>query len=184
MAKVKRPRPASGGHRHLFGGALFCLFLAVATGRLFIWPIRGKPANADAVIMFNGSGDRLATAVALARSHVAPNLVVSRGAAYWGEGDRCAPHIPGVRVICFDPAPSTTRGEAEFAGRLASKEHWRSIVLVTSRSQDTRARLRMARCFHGRISVVTARLPVRQWPFAIVYEWGATLKAAFVDTAC
>jgi hypothetical protein len=40
-------------------------------------------------------------------------------------------------------------GESEFAGRLARKYHWQSMVLVTTTPQDTRARLRVERCFSG-----------------------------------
>ena len=80
-------------------------------------------------------------------------------------------------VTCFDPDPVTTQGEAEFAGRMAATHHWASVVLVTSRPQDTRARLRMAQCFGGRISVATAPLPRREWPKAVAYEWGALAKA-------
>ena len=61
---------------------------------------------------------------------------------------------PGVKLICFDPDPGNTRGEAEFAGRLAKKYHWRSVVLVTSRAQDTRARILVGRCFGGPIYAV------------------------------
>jgi hypothetical protein len=54
-----------------------------------------------------------------------------------------------VHVICFDPNPATTTGEAEFVGRLARKYHWQSIALVTITPQDSRARLRVERCFKG-----------------------------------
>ena len=87
-------------------------------------------------------------------------------------------------MICFDPNPATTQGEAEFAGRLARRYHWRSIALVTTTPQDTRARLRLERCFSGEVYVVTAPLPAQDWPHALVYEWGATLKALFLQRAC
>jgi len=134
--------------------------------------------------MFNGDGARLSEALTLAWSHVASNLVVSRGSTQWGHGDTCAPHIPGVTVTCFDPTPATTQGEAEFAGRLAARGHWRTIILVATRPQATRARLRMERCFQGRVYVAVAPLPRSQWPMAIVYELGATVKAVVVQRGC
>jgi uncharacterized SAM-binding protein YcdF (DUF218 family) len=87
-------------------------------------------------------------------------------------------------VICFEPNPATTQGEAEFAGRLARLYHWKTIALVTTTPQDTRARLRLERCFSGKIYVVTASLPKLDWPYELAYEWGATLKAFFVQRAC
>ena len=159
--------------------------LGVATARLFIWPQQGMPARVDAIVMLDGAGNRLDTALKLARGHRAPMLVISRGTPYSSHGDSgCASKIPGVRVICFNPDPATTRGEAEFAGRLAKRYRWHSIILVTTTPQDTRARLRVERCFGGNIYVITAPLPASEWPGAIAYEWGATIKALFFQRSC
>jgi uncharacterized SAM-binding protein YcdF (DUF218 family) len=155
-----------------------------ATLRLFVVPQQGMPKHVDAIVMLNGRGDRLDTALDLAWAHRAAMIVISRGSRYWGHGSICAPKMPGVRVICFDPDPATTRGEAEFAGRLARQHGWHSIVLVATTPQDTRARLRVGRCFGGKIYVINAPLPTWDWPWAIVYEWGATIKALFFQTSC
>ena len=164
--------------------SVLVIAFVAATARLYVWPARGAPAHADAIVMFDGSGARLPVALGLARAHVAPNLVVSRSSQYWVQDNRCAPAIPGVKVICFVPSPLTTQGESELAGRLADQYHWRSVILVTTRPQDTRARLRMRRCFSGHLYVVTAPLPISQWPLAVAYEWAATLKAVFVQRSC
>ena len=92
-------------------------------------------------------------------------------------GGRVRPPTPGVKLICFDPDPGNTRGEAEFAGRLAKKYHWTSVVLVTTRAQDTRARILVGRCFSGPVYVVAGSLPLGDWPYQIAYEWGALIKA-------
>ncbi len=166
--------------------ALVILVIAVsaATARLFIWPDRGMPARVSAIVMMNGTGDRLDTALDLAWQHRAPFVVIARGSAYFGHGSVCAPRIPDVQVICFDPSPATTRGEAEFAGRLARRYHWQSVVLVTTTPQDSRARLRMERCFTGPVYVMTASLPLPSWPYELAYEWGATVKALIVGRGC
>jgi len=178
----RRPR---GRRRFLLAAvALLLTGLGVTTARWFVWPPQGMPAHVDAIVMLDGPGDRLGTTLSLAWAHRAPVVVISRGSAYWGHGSVCAPAIPRVKVICFRPDPATTRGEAEFAGRLAQRYHWHSIALVTIRPQDTRARLRVERCFPGSIYVVTAPLPADQWPYQVVYEWGATLKALFLQRSC
>jgi uncharacterized SAM-binding protein YcdF (DUF218 family) len=186
---VRTPRaagPRRPRRRRLLIGvaALLLAAFAAATARLFVWPERGMPARVDAIVMLNGPGNRLPTALSLAWAHRAPVLVVSRGSPYWARGSGCAPAIPGVRVICFAPDPATTQGEAEFAGLLARRYHWRSIVLVTTTPQDTRARLRVQRCFPGSVYVMTAHLPAYDWPYALVYEWGATLKALLLQRSC
>jgi uncharacterized SAM-binding protein YcdF (DUF218 family) len=152
------------------------------TARLFVWPARGAPTHADAIVMLGGHGPRLDEALVLARAHIAPNLVISQGAT----SQYCPPATEkdGVTIICFHPKPRTTQGEAEYVGRLAAQNHWRSLVLVTTRPQDTRARLRMGRCFNGDIHVATAPLPKHEWPFAIAYEWGALLKALVWQRSC
>jgi hypothetical protein len=186
---ARKPRTAGPGRPRrrwfLIGvAALLLAGFAAATARLFVWPERGMPARVDAIVMLNGPGNRLPTALGLAWAHRAPVVVISRGSPYWARGSGCAPQIPGVRVICFGPDPATTRGEAEFTGRLARRYHWHSIVLVTTTPQDTRARLRVQRCFPGSIYVMTAHLPAHDWPYALVYEWGATLKALLLQRSC
>ncbi len=163
---------------------VLAIVFSTATARLFIWPDRGMPARVSAIVMMNGTGDRLDTALNLAWQHRAPFVVIARGSAYFGHGSVCAPRIPHVQVICFDPSPATTRGEAEFAGRLARRYHWQSVVLVTTTPQDSRARLRVERCFTGPVYVMTASLPLRSWPYELAYEWGATVKALIVGRGC
>ena len=108
--------------------------LAGVTARLFVWPTEGMPPRVDAIVMLAGPGNRLPVALWLAREKRAPLLVVSEG--WQGYGGPCPPAVPGVKLVCFDPDPGDTRGEAEFAGRLAREDHWSSVVMVTTTSQD------------------------------------------------
>jgi uncharacterized SAM-binding protein YcdF (DUF218 family) len=155
-----------------------------ATARLFVWPQAGMPGRVDAIVMLNGPGRRLSTALALARAHRAATVLISRGSPRWAHGGDCAPKITGVQIICFDPRPETTRGEAEFAGRLARQRHWRSIALVATAPQDLVARLRADRCFGGRTYVVNAPLAPSQWPASIAHEWGSAVRALVFQRAC
>jgi hypothetical protein len=158
--------------------------VSAATLRLFIWPDQGMPTHVSAIVMLDGPGDRLTTALDLAFQHRAPFVVISRGSPAFGHGSDCAPSIPHVKVICFDPNPSTTKGEAEFVGRLARKYHWQSVALVTITPQDSRGRLRVERCFTGPVYVVTAPLSLSAWPYEIAYEWAATVKAYIFQRSC
>jgi hypothetical protein len=164
--------------------AIAVALLAAATARLFIWPAQGVPGKVSAIVMLAGPGNLLSRAVELAREHRAPFLVISLGTPQ--SGNPCPPRIPGVRLICFNPVPASTQGEAEFVGRLARRHGWRSVALVTITPQATRARIRIARCFSGRVYVVTAPPAPSQtnWPYQIVYQWGALLKALIVQRGC
>lgn len=179
-------RPGERGRRRwrqaLIAASALVLLLAGLTARLFVWPPAGMPDRVDAIIMLNNPGDPWPVARQLAREHRARYLVVSQGtvASHYA----CPAPVPGVKMICFHPSPATTQGEAEFAGRLASKYHWRSMVVVTIAPQDFRARLRLERCFDGHVYVMTSSLPLRSWPYQVAYEWGATIKALTVQRAC
>jgi hypothetical protein len=173
-----------GKRRHRQAIALavvFCLVCA-ATARLFIWPVQGMPSRVDALVMLDSPGHPLAFAVRLAAQHRAPFLVVSQGTP--ASRDPCPGPIPGVTLICFHPVPPTTQGEAEFVGRLAEKYHWRSIAVVAITPQDSRARLRVERCFPGQVYVVTAPIRLGIWPYQIAYEWAALIKALFIQRGC
>jgi hypothetical protein len=161
--------------------AVVVLFAGV-TARLFVWPAQGMPSRVSAIVLFAGPGDRIPVALRLAREHRAPMLVVSRG--QHGYSWPCPPAVPGIALICFDPDPGNTRGEAEFAGRLAKRYHWSSVVVVTATEQDTRARMLMKRCFGGSVYVVAGSLPLSSWPYQIAYEWGALVKALVLQRYC
>ena len=109
-------------------------------------------------------------------------LVVSRGSH--GYGGPCPSPPSGVRVICFDPNPADTRGEAEYMARLAQRNGWNSIVVVATPEQATRARLLVSRCYPGAVYVIAAPVPRSQLPYQVIYGWGALIKAVTVQRAC
>jgi hypothetical protein len=159
------------------------LFTA-ATARLFVWPARGMPAKVNAIVVLAGPGKVQPAALDLARQHRAPYLVVSLGTP--PSGNHCPRPISGVKTICFNPVPASTQGEAEFVGRLAKRYHWRSVTVVTITSQDTRARLRVQRCFAGQVYVQTVppNPAFTNWPYQIAYQWGALIKALVFQRGC
>jgi uncharacterized SAM-binding protein YcdF (DUF218 family) len=161
--------------------ALIIIFAAV-TSKVIIWPATGMPPRVDAIVVLAGPGNRLAVALQLTRENRANFLVYSQG--QHGYSGPCPASVPEVKLICFDPDPGNTRGEAEFAARLARKYDWRSVVLITTREQDTRARLLMERCYSGPVYVVTVARAWYDWPYQIVYGWGALFKALVLVRAC
>ena len=102
--------------------------------RLFLFPSTSTPAHADAVVVLaGGDGERLDKGLELVRDGVAPNLVVSTGP------DELCGTQHDFEVYCFLPDPDDTRGEAEAIGRIAAREGWHHLVLVTSDYHATRA---------------------------------------------
>lgn len=141
------------------------------------------PARVDAIVVLGGLGDRAPYGVKLAREDRASYLVFSKG-LNWIPPGICTQHVGTAKVVCFQPDPDTTQGEAEGTARLAKRHDWRSIVLVTTRDQAWRAKLWFGRCFSGQIYNSTAPLSWYKLPTAIVYEWGATIKAEVFDRSC
>src|SRR5437660_2891202 len=114
--------------RPLFVLALLAVAWLVTTGFLFVWPSTDPPGHADAVVVLSGGRNRrLDPALRLMRQQVAPLLVIS-GAGFdlkWVKARRlCAHGAKGFRVLCFDPHPYSTRGEARTIARLAHEHHW------------------------------------------------------------
>lgn len=182
MLRAMRHASSRFWRRTLAIGVAILLVLAALTARVIIWPAQGMPSRVNAIVMMAGPGDRLPVALRLAREHRAPVLVVSQG--QHGYGGPCPRPVAGVKLICFDPVPGNTRGEAEFAARLARKYGWHSVVLVTTAEQDTRARMLMRRCYRGHVYTVTAPQPLSSLPYQIAYGWGALMKALVLVRAC
>jgi uncharacterized SAM-binding protein YcdF (DUF218 family) len=182
VASVASRRPRRFRRWILAWLAVLMAVTAVVTARLFVWPPQRTPGRVDAVVMIAGPYTRLTTAVRLARTRRAQFLVISLG--HDGYGGACPSDIPGVRLICFDPSPATTQGEAEYVGRLAVKYHWHSIELVTITPQAWRAQERLRRCFRGAVSGVTTGIPWYSWPYQVAYEWAASVKMLIVQRGC
>ena len=180
-------RPTKWRRRLLSAAAVVAalvIIVSAVTVRLFIWPAIGAPARVSAIVMLEGWEDaRTPFAVSLAEQHRAPMLVISRG--YDGYGGPCPAPVPGVRLICFDPSPPNTRGEALYIGQLAHEYHWKSIILVTNREQDTRGRLLVSMCFGGPIYSETLPLgSLKDTAYQVSYEWGALVKALILYHSC
>jgi hypothetical protein len=165
------------------GCATVLALFAAVTARVFVWPdLQPLPARADAIVELAGAGDddRDRVALDLARDRRAPVLVQSTVV-----GDTaCLPPIAGVRLLCFHPDPVTTRGEARYIGTMAARLDWHSVILVTTPDQAWRARLRVSRCFPGKVFVATAHLPSWDWFRQVPYQWLASGKALTIDRSC
>jgi uncharacterized SAM-binding protein YcdF (DUF218 family) len=159
--------------------AAFCLFSAL----LFVFPTVGVPTRVDAIVVLGGEGGRLDLGEQLAHQDKASYLLLSRGLPWIPDG-LCGGRVGPARVICFQPKPDTTRGEAEGASKIARNYGWSSMVLVTEQDQVWRAHLRFQRCYSGRIYGVSVPVPWDSWPYAILYQWAGTAKAEIYQRGC
>lgn len=160
------------------------LAFGATTARLFVWPsIPALPRHADAIIELAGPGDRDAATISLARKHLAP-IVAQSTVPGDATSDTCLAPIPHERIECFAPKPATTRGEARWIGQQATDQGWRSVIIVTTPDHAWRAKLRVSRCFSGRVYVATSPLPAKDWIHQVAYQWAATIKAELFQRGC
>jgi len=155
---------------------------AAATLWLVVYPTTNEPVHADGILSLNGAQEqsRAALAESLAKKGYAPVLLFSQG----GEGtDTSCPKVPRVSVVCFVDVSDNTRGEAEWAGRYATRHHWHSLLIVPGRTQATRARLLTERCFSGSVIVVPPAGP-RPALSDVVHQWAGLLDALVVHRSC
>ncbi|MBT0566276.1 YdcF family protein [Williamsia sp. CHRR-6] len=147
---------------------------------VYVTPRTDELRRADAIFVLGGAGGetRYRYAVGLADQGLAPDLVMSNPKHFLDDTGLCRPR-PGVRVDCFQPDPSTTRGEAQKLRDLARQRGWRTVIVVTFRPHISRARYIVGRCFPGRI--VMAQSPQRvspfYWPYAYVYQTAGFIRA-------
>ncbi|WP_052710872.1 hypothetical protein [Pseudofrankia sp. DC12] len=156
--------------------------LLAVTLRLFVFPKTDPLTKADAIVMFDGIGDRKYTTFWLAGHGYAPVVAVSTQDPTFCQ--KSLPTISGAQVFCFVPSPATTRGEAEATQRLASEHGWKKVIVVTGRPQETRARIRVERCYQGQLEIAGVSPGRDNWPKTIVYEWGALIKALAFQRSC
>lgn len=149
----------------------------------------GAPARADAVVVLSGGlNARLDPGLALMRRRVAPVLVVSGAfhGTHWKKAIRLcrgAYHVR-YRVLCPEPRPYSTQGEARMIERLARADHWSRVVVVTSTFHVTRARMLVRRCYDGKLWLVGTHTPWWKLPGEFVSETGKLIVQLTVQRGC
>ena len=167
----------------LVGVAVLLGCFVVATARLFVWPPSDRPTRVDAVVALGGDPGQLRAnqAIRLARQGVAPVVVVSLG----GQPPApCPKRASGVEIDCFRADPLNTRGEAEYVAALAARRHWNRLVVVSERSQTTRARMLFARCTRATLVMAPIADPGGHLAYDVAYEWASLAKALVLVRSC
>lgn len=85
-----------------------------------------------------------------------------------------------VTIVCFEPVPSTTQGEALSFAEVAKMHGWESAAIVTDRSHLNRTRMYFETCAPGidyTFIMAEHDRSVFDRAFSFVYETFAWLKA-------
>jgi hypothetical protein len=152
-----------------------------------VHPKTNRPQRAAAVVVLGSpiENGRLDEARALIADGLADTLVISVPLSLQPHVHVCGDGIEGVRVICFQPSPATTQGEARQIRDLAAQHGWKKIIVVTSTYHVSRARMIVQRCFPGELLMVEAnhKIGVTEWMYQFAYQTGGYLKA-FLKSGC
>lgn len=147
------------------------------------------PGDTDAVVLLaGGEGERFRTAERVLPRGDADLLVVSHpeGAPWPAEWPGCGTRADGYDIVCVEPVPATTRGEARAIAELAAQERWQAITLLTSTPHVSRARMLFERCVDARIEVVdaSAELGALGWVRAAAGELAALARDGLIQRGC
>ncbi|UKA62098.1 YdcF family protein [Arthrobacter sp. FW306-04-A] len=155
---------------------------------LYVLPSADEPEHADVLFVLGPPDQRVSYAQQLMQQGYAPTLAVSSPVGRDGkfEADICSAHRP-YRIICFNPDPFTTQGEARALKDLSAQHGWKSANVLTAQFHVTRARVVVARCFEGDLRMVADRRglplislanPTYSWIYQYLYQTAALVKVA------
>lgn len=159
-----------------------------ATGGLFFYlaPVGNERSHAAALLVLAPTDGRLEYAELLMEQGYADVLVISVPPPEYGVDDNVScDQKRSYPVVCFQPYPVTTQGEARGLQLLASAYGWTRVNVVTDKSHAPRAGLLMARCFPGEVSMLSPQddLPLMSltqprgsWAYRYIYETAAFVK--------
>jgi uncharacterized SAM-binding protein YcdF (DUF218 family) len=183
-----RPRlPRRRGWRVALAAVLVLLLgWLIAAFVVIVDPTINRPRHADAVVVLGGatSDGRLGKALKLIYHGYSSTLMISAPQNIGYVKQVCSTPIPKVTIICFDPSPATTQGEAREIRTQAQQRGWQTIMVVTSTYHISRARMIIHRCYDGRLVMVDAQTPsLSEWTYNLFYQTGAFAKA-LVHSGC
>jgi hypothetical protein len=168
-------------------GVVIVLLVALS-GKLFVWPSPARvPKVADAVIVLpGGNGDRLPRAISLMGKGLAPLLVLPGGStSSWPAANQQCSIAQRYEVLC-PPDPGSVRNQARLARSLAEQYRWGLIVVVTSRSELTRARLDFDRCMGAGFGMAssTSRASAMSKLRVVADEWFGWISDGLFHRSC
>jgi hypothetical protein len=170
--------------------AVLTIVLGAVTTWAYAFPRIDQPTRSDAVLVLGPpTVQRLRVALQLVDDGVVNQIVISVPADVRDDDehtlvrDLCRGDTD-YPVECITPDPFTTQGEARLASELLTEEDWRSMIVVTSITHISRARMLFDRCIPGsdeghRVAFVSDHrdYDLGRWVSEYVYQTGAWIKA-------
>lgn len=169
--------------------AIAILTVALMGLPLYVFPAHDEPREVDAAYVIGPPTDaRMALAESMVADGLTDTVVVSLSEDPQGERQAwhraaqvCdAPEEQPFTVVCGEPDPFSTRGEARWIRTLIDQNGWDSVAVITFTAHLTRTRVIMERCWDGDMSYVDSGEPqnARGWVHNYLYQSAAFAKVA------
>jgi uncharacterized SAM-binding protein YcdF (DUF218 family) len=152
----------------------------------FVFPSGDEPFGDGPVVALGGNVPRVERAVAIVDETGAPRpLVLSAGSIEAGRqlGIACRP----PEVLCIEPVPHNTYGEARTVAVLQGEHGWANVTAVTDPFHLTRSRLLFERCVDVPVRVVVSGPETRSRPHRLlvaVRELASAAASFVVQRSC
>jgi uncharacterized SAM-binding protein YcdF (DUF218 family) len=147
---------------------------------VFIRPPSDPVEQADVIVVLGGNQAKQRVRFALNLGYEFPKSTLLLS-VYPSD---CPRDGTAAKVICFQPRPFSTQGEAQYASQYARAHNAKSMLVITTADQTTRVRIRFSRCWSGRLAVHNVYAPLRTLISRIPYENAATAKALIWQRSC
>ncbi|WP_172465446.1 YdcF family protein [Arthrobacter sp. Hiyo1] len=155
---------------------------------LYVAPPADQPKHADVLFVLGPPDQRIGYAEQLMQQGYSPTIAVSSPIGKDGkfEAGICTAQRP-YRIICFNPDPFTTQGEARELKNLSDQYGWKSANVLTAQFHVTRARVIVSRCYggdlhmiaqHRSLPLVSLSRPTSSWAYQYLYQTAAFVKVA------
>lgn len=145
-------------------------------------PAVNDPTGDAVVVHAGGRGERLRRALEMMETGAAPTLVIMGGSAdHWPAAQALCGQTSPFEVLCPNPVPGTTMGEARALAALVTEHRWESVVALTSDYHLRRAHFLDRKCNPGLVvHGVAARseLPTLIWLARVGREMIALVEAS------
>ncbi|AFU06023.1 hypothetical protein O3I_040390 [Nocardia brasiliensis ATCC 700358] len=165
-------------------GLVVAVSVVAALWPVYVRPRTDTPVPADAILVLGGAHDgREQLALRLAAEGFAPRVLISDPYEHSTLINRICHGSYSFQVICFDPAPRTTRGEGRFLARMARAGGWQRVIVVTFTPHISRARYILGKCWSGELLFVDPEpaLSVPRWAWDYAYQSAGYVRAFFED---
>ena len=169
----------------LLAGAMMLAGVALVGVPFLVAPAHDAPAQVDAVYVIGPPDDaRMEAAWQMIDEGLADHLMISIDPqlpeATFALAQAACAH-PGAVVLCSQPDPFSTRGEAEWLRDEAAARGWDSVAVITEAAHISRARMIVKQCFDGQVLMIEPQESpsLRHWVYQYFYQSAATVKALF-----